>query len=232
MALETSPLKPCYLCGNFLANPISYDHVPPLQFYAPEIRKKHNPNLLTIPVHSSCNKGFQHDEDYFVTALAPFANESYAGASVTERIFQKYNQRENIGLVKKVLYEFDPRPSGLALPGGKMVKHFDGRRIQRISWKIVRGLYYHHSGKVLPERTPNSLKFVSPGEAPPPEFDLLAGEPIRGRYPGVFDYKFSAFPEAQNVNLWAMLLWDQIILIVTFHDLLCLCEQCEGLNAD
>jgi hypothetical protein len=54
-----------------LAAPIDWDHVPPQQLYAPEIRKAHHPQLLTIPVHAACNKGFQKDEDYFVHALMP-----------------------------------------------------------------------------------------------------------------------------------------------------------------
>jgi hypothetical protein len=61
----------CYLCGLKLAAPIDWDHVPPKQLYAPEIRKAHHPQLLTIPVHAACNKGFQKDEDYFVHALMP-----------------------------------------------------------------------------------------------------------------------------------------------------------------
>ena len=61
----------CYLCGLKLAAPIDWDHVPPQQLYAPEIRKAHHPQLLTIPVHAACNKGFQKDEDYFVHALMP-----------------------------------------------------------------------------------------------------------------------------------------------------------------
>ena len=44
--------------------------MPPKQFYADEIRKKHDLNLLTIPVHADCNLAYQHDEDYFVNTIA------------------------------------------------------------------------------------------------------------------------------------------------------------------
>jgi len=30
----------CYLCGSPLSEPINRDHVPPQQFFAPEIRRK------------------------------------------------------------------------------------------------------------------------------------------------------------------------------------------------
>jgi hypothetical protein len=207
---------PCYLCGRPLEQPLSDDHVPPLQFYAPGIRRQHNLNLLTIPVHDACNKAFQRDEDYFVSSLAPLAYDSYAGKFATQRVFQRYRQRENVGLVLRVFQEFDPRPSGLFLAGGKVLKRFDGKRVRRVSWKIIRGLYYHHTSTVLPESTPNTIKFVSPGESPPPEFEFIPDEPIRGRYPGVFDYKFTSFPDVENLHLWAMLLWDRIILVVAF----------------
>ena len=46
----------CYLCGEPLAEPVSDDHVPMKQLFAPEVRKKYNPSiLLTIPVHDRCN---------------------------------------------------------------------------------------------------------------------------------------------------------------------------------
>lgn len=46
----------CYLCGLDLSRDIDRDHVPPKQFYAKELGKKHGPNLLTLPVHNACNK--------------------------------------------------------------------------------------------------------------------------------------------------------------------------------
>ncbi len=52
----------CYLCGEPLDEDIDRDHVPPKQFYAKGIRKKHDPNLFILPVHSSCNKAYQKDE--------------------------------------------------------------------------------------------------------------------------------------------------------------------------
>ena len=76
------PVGICYLCGEQLREPIDRDHVPPRQLYAYDIRKLHAPNLLTIPVHRACNRAFQHDEDYFVHTLMPFARGSYTGNAV------------------------------------------------------------------------------------------------------------------------------------------------------
>lgn len=49
----------CYLCGQPLSEPTSSDHAPMQQVYAPEIRKTHSPNLLTIPVHGGPNIAYK-----------------------------------------------------------------------------------------------------------------------------------------------------------------------------
>jgi hypothetical protein len=64
--MARAPSVLCYLCGQPLVAPTSADHVPPRQLFAPEIRKLHAPQLLTIPVHAACNQAYQFDEDYFV----------------------------------------------------------------------------------------------------------------------------------------------------------------------
>lgn len=217
----------CYLCGQPLMGLTSNDHVPPKQFYADEIRKKHSPNLLTIPVHRLCNHSYQHDEDCFVNTLAPFARGSYSGGALLREIFSKYEAGKKRGLVHKVLQEFERKPSDLTLPSNLTVKRFESERLHRVAWKIIRGLYFHHYREVLPTDTPNNLQIVPPDQPPPKEFIIgLPDHPIRGQYPGVFDYKFSKFPEVHNFHYWAMLLWDRIILIMSFHDPACDCGQC------
>ncbi|MGD0917050.1 MAG: hypothetical protein ABSB22_11390 [Thermodesulfobacteriota bacterium] len=50
-----------------------------------------------------------------------------------------------------VLKEFDKRPSGLILPFGKVAKRFDGQRVWRVVWKIMRGLFLKEIGRFLPD---------------------------------------------------------------------------------
>jgi hypothetical protein len=226
MTIELPSL--CYLCGKTLSPPLSRDHVPLRQFYADEIRQRHKPSLLTIPVHSQCNRAYQYDEDYFVNTLAPFALSTYSGNALLREIFRKYRAGEKRGLVNKVRKEFEKRPSGLILPPGRIAKRFDGKRVHRVAWKIIRGLYFYNFGEVLPENTPNHLEIVPPNEPPPREFSALPDEPVRGQHPGVFDYKFVKFPEVHSFNYWAMLLWDKLIMIMMFHDPTCDCKSCTG----
>lgn len=223
----------CYLCGLPLAPPLSQDHVPPKQFYPDAVRKKHNPNLRTITVHKECNLAYQFDEDYFVNTIAPFARGSYSGNALLHEIFQKYHAGKKRGLVSKVYQEFERRPSGLVLPHGLVAKRIEGGRVHRVAWKVIRGLYFHHFGEFLPQDTPNGLEIVPPDQPPPKEFIIgLPDDPVRGQYPGVFDYKFAKFPEVHNFNYWAMLLWDRMIMIMKFHDPTCDCDHCEKIRGN
>jgi hypothetical protein len=217
----------CYLCGKELNEDIDYDHVPPRQFYAKSIRKIHNPNLLSLPVHRLCNKSYQKDEDYFVHSIAPLAMGSYSGNAIWSDISNKYKRPHGKIIGQMILKEFEQRPSGIILPHGKVVKRFNGERIWRIVWKITRGLFFKEKGEFLSKDTPNFFKiFVD--EEPSPEFSAVRDTPSRGQYPGVFDYKYIDFPELNNFHFWAMLFWDRLIMEIAFHNPGCQCDICKG----
>jgi len=115
------------------------------------------------------------------------------------------------------------------LAGNKVVKRFDGSRIQRVAWKVVRGLNFHHNKTVFPEALRTLVSLTPPGEEPPDHFKMFMGlsdnEP-HGVYPGIFDYRFQNFTGEQNIHYWAFLLWDCIIITVLFHDPACECSDC------
>ena len=215
----------CYLCGTSFSGEINRDHVPPQQLYADSIRKNHNPNLLTLPVHKNCNSSYQFDEDYFAVTLMPLGLGSYSGNAFYSEKLSKFKQNKKVGLIRKILGEFEPRPSGLYLQNDKVLKRFDGVRLGRISWKIVRGLYFYHFKEFLPEGIKKNIRIVSPGEKPPPEFSDIINDPVRGQYPGVFDYRFTD-SLSHNFHYWALLLWDRIILIIDFQYPACECDTC------
>jgi hypothetical protein len=107
---------------------------------------------------------------------------------------EKFRRMKNRPLVMKILREVEPRPSGLVLPDGKVVKRFDPTRIECVIWKIVRGLFFHHHGKTLPQKLNLTWTFTGPDDGPPPEhfqfFD--SNHPSHGKYPGVFVYQFDS----------------------------------------
>jgi hypothetical protein len=219
----------CYLCGKPLAEPINADHPVMQQLFPPEIRRRYNVSqLITLDVHKACNTAYQDDEDYFVRTLMPFARGSEAGNAIYAKVLGDFRTGKQIPLTKMVLREFDQNPSGLLLPGGKVVKRFQGERLRRVAWKIVRGLHFYHNNEVLPENWNSVGVQIYAGETPPPDdvqcFINIA--PSRGIYPGVFDYKFDTFPEAKNLHYWLLLLWNRIIVRLHFHDAACTCPMC------
>ena len=225
MSSRPSPI--CYLCGKLIEDDSSDDHVPPKQFFAEQLRQKHNPNLLTLPAHRTCNESYKNDEDYFVFSLMPFARGSYAGDPLRERILDGCTRHpEQAKLLNKVLNEFERQPSGLILPPKMVLKRFEGERISRVVWKIVRGLYFFHFGVFVPENAPTNCEIVLPDQKPPDHFFFLLDGPSHGKYSGVFDYTFKCYPETHNLNYWAMLLWDRITVIFRFQFPACNCEKC------
>jgi len=227
MTINKKNISLCYLCGESLDGEINVDHLPPRQFYGKEIRKTNNPQLLTLPVHKNCNKSYQYDEDYFVNTLAPFGKNSNSGRAVLKDIGRRFRKGDNVGLIHTVLNEFDHRPSGINLPKDKVVKRFQGDRVHRVAWKIVRGLFFLHEKSVLPENTASKLDIIAPDEHPPDYFFSLNDKPFLGKYPGVFDYKYAQFPEVHNSFLWGILLWDSLIMLMAFHSPDCRCDTCE-----
>jgi hypothetical protein len=219
----------CYLCGKPLSPPTNVDHPVMQQIFAPEIRQRYNVSkLITFDVHEACNTAYRSDEDYFVKSLMPFARGSEAGNAIYTKALADFRTGKQVPLTRMVLREFEPNPSGLILPGGKVLKRFDGERLARVAWKMVRGLHFYHTDEVLPENWPSLGVQIFAREVPPPPGFLYFASyaPSHGLYPGVFDYKFEKFPEFDNFRLWALLLWDRIIIQVIFHDPACACETC------
>ncbi len=222
----------CYLCGQELGDDVSRDHVPPKQFYARDIRKKHKPtSLLTLPVHTGCNTSYEKDELYFTHSIGCVAQDSYSGRALWQDLLNKYKKPRGSKIAKMIFQEFDRRPSGIILPFGKVAKNSDGQRVWRVVWKITRGLFFYERKRFLPEYTRYNVKIVSPNEEPPEEFEDVNNTPPRGQYPGVFDYKYIVVSELDNFNIWAMLFWDSIITVIWFHDPECPCETCKEVRS-
>lgn len=211
----------CYLCGKELnkGQDINDDHIPPRQFYPSPIRKKSNPNLFTLPTHSSCNKAYQRDEEYFVNSLGPLANTSYAGKELWKDIVKQIHRPESKGLTQKILNEFEQRPSGIILPPGLVGKRYDRSRIERVIWKITRGLFFKENRQVLSENTKKIIWIGYKGEGLSPLFPYVRNTLSKGDYPAVFDYKYIIKANSLNLwamNLWAMLLWDTFTAEILF----------------
>jgi hypothetical protein len=229
---EPTQFNLCYLCGKTLSEPTNDDHIPARGFFPPEIRRTHNlSNLITVPVHTACNEAYKLDEEYFIYSLYPFSLGTYVGDVMRKHIREKFHAGDRQKLLGRMMAEFDHRPSGLVLPFNQVIKRFDSKRIERVLWKIVRGLVFHHHNEVLPETWQRCWSFNTREDHEPPEhfkvfMQLPDNEPY-GDYQSVFSYRFQHFVEAGvNFHYWALLIWDSILVTIQFHDPACGCEQC------
>jgi hypothetical protein len=195
-------------------------------FYGRQVRRQNDLQLRTLPTHFECNEGFRLDEEYFVYALAPIALESLAAEAVVGDIATRLHEElRNEALVSLTLGEFEKTPSGLELPGGKIAKRLDGKRVDRVHWKVVRALHFIRSGGVLSDRR-HSCQIFGPEDEPWVEHRAVLDTQSLGDYPSIFDYKRLVVTDGKaTLEMWGLLFWDQIIGIVMFHAMACCCDE-------
>lgn len=193
MVLKKRPpmITVCYLCGRPLAGQkADKDHVPPDRWIAKNFKVGAGPQLLTLPVHERCQNEFEDDEVYFFNTLLPLAAGSAASDEALKDLGASFRHPEQKALGIVVLNEFGK----VITSDGKLLKSYLPSRVNRVIWKVVRGLFFvEYDGRVLPESTPRKIEIISPEEVLkklPPEFPLVRDTASRGRYPGAFDYKY------------------------------------------
>ena len=227
---RVAPGTVCYLCGLEIAPDQAWnrDHVPPLRFFAKSVRKTNGPQLEWLATHASCNSSYREDEEYFCVAFAPQAMGSPTGDAVTndiQRAFQKGHAR---GLGKAVLRQL----GSVELPDGTVAFHYDHARTARVLWKLIRGLFFIHLQRVLPEQPPPGIELINgPKEQERLRehgwFSTVRDTESLGHYGKVFDYKWLCVASNDlRGHALALLLWDQIVILSMFHDPLCPCGQC------
>jgi hypothetical protein len=208
----------CYLCGLPIGDGTGdVDHVPAKQFFASELRKAVNLQLVTRPTHKKCNWSFKSDEEYFAASMIPFAADTLAGRAVVQDTVRRNSEGRALGLTKRVLGELDRRPSGLYIPDKYVVKRIDRPRVDRVTWKIIRGLYFVEHGAVLPEETPLAIEIIGPNDDVPDRYNAVLASPSRGAYAAVFDYKNHVSLHGDvAVDVWALLFWDKLMIFALY----------------
>ena len=224
---------PCYLCGQTLDPSTTREHVIDRQFFPSKFRKTGKAKLFQLPAHMECNKSFQPDEDYFFMSLSPLAKNSAAGSLLWRDLAKRIKRKQNAGLTLLVRSEFsNTLPSGIILPSNKMLKKFDGKRIERVIWKITRGLFFKIYNQILSDNTPRYIRNIDPQQVQPENIQSIYNEVKNqienGDHPGIFAFKYIKVPDVDNFHVWAMLFWDHLIFLVMFHDPKCSCVHCAG----
>lgn len=152
----------CIFCGKPAD---TKEHIPAKHFFKgiPEM------NLITVPSCSSCNKGFQKDEDFFRQFNVSFLMDRSERAKelmeneITRSIKRKpalarqmfsqmqlvdtYTKSEKIYVGKKTAYH---------------ITATDTQRINRIVRKIMEGLFFHEFKQIIPKDWVVKIVWVNP----------------------------------------------------------------------
>lgn len=208
--------------------PFNMDHVPPQRFFASSLRKVFGPQLNTLPTHVACNSEYKLDEEYFVLALAAYAHDSMAGKALMDDLKRGLQKGHGRGLYDSIKRGFG---TVVALDG-RFLFEYDKVRVDRVVWKIVRGMFYLHHHRVLPIHQPFECTLVPPTEAqdklPSNDwFSLLMHTSSLCQHGAVFDMRAIGGTDGTiRMHFQAFLFWDRIIALVRFHDPTCECEEC------
>jgi len=139
----------CAICGNNEAT--TRDHVPPKAIF-PRPRPE---NLITVPACASCNNGASDLDDLFKVYLSMHT----AGKSeIATRLFKEKTARtleRNQTLLTKISEE--SKQLKIQDENGNLVTRtgvlWNSQAHDAVIERTIRGLYFHHTGNVVPSDT-------------------------------------------------------------------------------
>ena len=105
---------------------------------------------------------------------------------------------------------------GIILPQGLLQVEIDLMRIEKVSLKIVRGLFYMDNHNFIPLENAKDIRFCS-NESEVPELYRLYWPyaKLRGVCPDVFSYKYFKF---ENLHLYSLMFWKTIMSCAAFEE--------------
>ncbi len=191
--------KVCYICGKEGAN--SKDHVPPKGIFLKEIRSVGD-DLLTVPAHAKCNSGCSKDDKYFqfFLSIPGYWQNENARQLWKDKIYPGIQKKEDALFKKQILSNMKPiklrSETGIDL-GDTATINLDAKRINGVIERIVRGIYYHTTGFIMPLQNTVRVELLTLG----------AGESLGGLNSlkhtksfgeGTFQYKWDVTLESRT----------------------------------
>jgi hypothetical protein len=193
----------CVYCGRSRAG--TTEHVVAKSFF-PSPRPS---DLWTAPACLKCNSGVQTDENYFLATLmfGP-AGVTEVGKRLWEKLERSYDKDRGLRkVIARGLRRTDVRtPAGVLIPK-QMTIDVDHKRIERVTGKIVRGLYYCEFGEPLGAdveiESAMFALFVDAGTRFP-----IALEDGARSWPGIFQYARSRLLTQPDSSVWRFRMFD------------------------
>jgi hypothetical protein len=223
------PNQCCYLCGQVIMHDEAWDrdHVPPRRLFGKRALRSLHTQLDWLPTHVRCNQSYRADEEYAITALAPIAlthdREAIPTESakpVLEDMGRSLMAGHAVGLHRSLAANWG-RVVG---PRLETIVDHDWTRVDRFLWKVVRGLYFMTTDRLLPGDARHKVSvftsmMTSEAYADPAILCTLSTAPM-GKHSQIFDYKWACLvqPDGSRAHNMLFLLWESILARVAFLD--------------
>jgi hypothetical protein len=202
----------CGYCGKEQC--LTRDHVPPRNLF-PGPRSA---DLITVPCCEQCRTGWSDDDEYFRTVVVN-ADQLYGdnlAAPINDAMLRSLSKARKrrfsqmiIDSICKIPLETD---SGIYLGHAPALK-FDQDRVNRVSQRIVRGLFFHEKGYPIPLDYEVIGLLKQFGMEPLLETLRQQGikfPTVRVIQSGVFAYTFRATTEDPNTTMWLALFYQKL----------------------
>ena len=161
--------KSCIYCGS--GEDMTVDHIPPKALF-PEPRPS---NMLTVPCCKKCNESFSKDDEYFRTILVSHASVSSDPnvQAVNEKLLRSMSRPEAAAMaraIRKSLHVVDVTSRGGIYLGRSPAMAVTADRINRVTDRIARGLFYITHNYPVPMRYEVTCVFKDAAFSMPEEF--------------------------------------------------------------
>ena len=212
----------CAYCG--LEDFLTKDHIPPKSLFA----SPRPANLITVPACMRCNAGASKDDEYLclVLSLSEEVDGNPDAAAAKEHSLRALGKIRKTGFARRFFRTVreidDVSPAGLYL-GKKGSYQAEGKRLQRIAERMIRGLFYHETKQVMPancEVMAFSTRTLDIRRMPPQLLDLYKATlqqliQSRSHVKGslTFDYRCAFSPNSGTDSLWLIAFYGRFFFV-------------------
>lgn len=185
----------CVICGTRSA--VTVDHVPPKCFFKGVV----NAQLRTVPACLECNNGASSDDEdvrFFISAQIGkqnFATKQLWENGAHKSILRKKTLREAfVANAREVVVGTNDSDTP------RIAFHVPVVTYQRVFERTTRGLYFFHTGRVLPSSIPMKATMLTGiPNMETVEIRMLNLENIGN---GALIYRYGILPDAPDCSLW------------------------------
>lgn len=199
-------MRQCYLCGaNLLKNVNrSDDHIPPACIFPAGTQ-----SMITVPCCTACNEHYRKLDEKMRNFIATLSS------SVSSEPIEKAKRAilKSPRLVRQYLSYTKPHPTLVTDDRQpRLLFYFDDEELTRWLTRIIKGLFFHENRRRISDAAVFTVKSL-PEIRPPPSVTFPFEKGLERR--PYFLYGVVQDDNKPNRDFWVLVLYDQIVFIVT-----------------